>query len=53
MSVVNLMSNRQMRFYLVEHPSLNIIAIVLITVGWSWLRLKDMIYTKRTSVFDL
>ncbi len=35
LSVVNLMSNRQMRFYLVEHPSLNIIAIVLITVGWS------------------
>ncbi len=32
---VNLMSNSQIRFYLVEHPSLNIIAIVLITVGWS------------------
>ena len=35
MSVVNLISNSQIRFYLVEHPSLNIIAIVLITVGWS------------------
>ena len=35
LSIVNLMSNRQIRFYLVEHPSLNIIAIVLITVGWS------------------
>lgn len=32
---VNLMSNSQIRFYLVEHPSLNIIAIVSITVGWS------------------
>ena len=35
LSVVNLISNSQIRFYLVEHPSLNIIAIVLITVGWS------------------
>ena len=35
LSVVNLMSNSQIRFYLVEHPFLNIIAIVLITVGWS------------------
>ena len=35
LSVVNLMSNSQIRFYLIEHPSLNIIAIVLITVGWS------------------
>ena len=35
LSIVNLMSNRQIRFYLVEHPFLNIIAIVLITVGWS------------------
>ena len=32
---VNVMSNSQIRFYLVEHPFLNIIAIVLITVGWS------------------
>ena len=35
LSVVNLMSNSQIRFYLIEYPSLNIIAIVLITVGWS------------------
>ena len=35
LSIVNLMSNRQIRFYLVEHPFLNIIVIVLITVGWS------------------
>ena len=35
LSVVNLISNSQIRFYLVEHPSLNIIAIVLINVGWS------------------
>ena len=34
-SVLNLVSNSQIRFYLVEHPFLNIIAIVLITVGWS------------------
>ena len=32
---VNVMSNSQIRFYLVEHPFLNIIVIVLITVGWS------------------
>ena len=35
LGVVNIMSNSQIPFYLVEHPSLNIIAIVLITVGWS------------------
>jgi hypothetical protein len=35
LGVMNVMSNSQIRFYLVEHPFLNIIAIVLITVGWS------------------
>ena len=35
LGIVNVMSNSQIRFYLVENPSLNIIAIVLITVGWS------------------
>ena len=35
LGVVNVMSNSHIRFYLVEHPFLNIIAIVLITVGWS------------------
>jgi hypothetical protein len=35
LGVVNLMSNSQIRFYLIEYPFLNIIAIVLITVGWS------------------
>ena len=35
LGIVNVMSNSQIRFYLVENPSLNIIAIILITVGWS------------------
>ena len=35
LGVMNVMLNSQIRFYLVEHPFLNIIAIVLITVGWS------------------
>ena len=35
LGIVNVMSNSQIRFYLVENPSLNIIAIMLITVGWS------------------
>ena len=35
LGIVNVMSNSQIRFQLVENPSLNIIAIILITVGWS------------------
>lgn len=35
LGIVNVMLNSQFRFYLVEHPLVNIIAFILITVGWS------------------
>tara|TARA_B100001057_G_scaffold460237_1_gene511132 strand:- start:14 stop:451 length:438 start_codon:yes stop_codon:yes gene_type:complete len=35
LGIANVMSDSQIRFYLVEYPSVNIIAIVLITLGWS------------------
>ena len=35
LGIVNVMFNSQIRFYLVENPLVNIIAILLITVGWS------------------
>ena len=38
LGIVNVMSNSQIRFYLVENPSLNIIVILLITIGWSMLK---------------
>ena len=31
----SVMGNRNIRLYLVEHPTTNILAIVLITMGWS------------------
>ena len=35
LGIVNLISNSQIRFYLVEYPLINIISILLITLGWS------------------
>ena len=38
LGIMNVISNSQIRFYLVENPSLNIIVILLITIGWSMLK---------------
>tara|TARA_A100001011_G_scaffold98077_1_gene103284 strand:+ start:4134 stop:4583 length:450 start_codon:yes stop_codon:yes gene_type:complete len=35
LGIVNVIFNSQIRFYLVEFPLVNIIAILLITLGWS------------------
>jgi len=35
LGILNVMKDAKIRFYLVEHPIINIIAIVLITMGWS------------------
>jgi len=35
LGIGNIMRNSQIRFNLVEHPFINIIAIILITIGWS------------------
>ena len=35
LGIVNIMKNSQMRLNLVEYPLTNIIAIILITMGWS------------------
>ena len=35
LGIVHVMSNSQIRFYLVEYPLVNITSILLITLGWS------------------
>ncbi|MGB1971882.1 MAG: hypothetical protein ACPHSE_05230 [Flavobacteriaceae bacterium] len=42
------MKNAQMRLYLVEHPFTNILAIILITLGWS-MHKRQSLETKKFS----
>lgn len=48
MGMGGVMKNAQMRLYLVEHPFTNILAIILITLGWS-MHKRQSLETKKFS----
>tara|TARA_B100000989_G_scaffold216261_1_gene164656 strand:+ start:1490 stop:1927 length:438 start_codon:yes stop_codon:yes gene_type:complete len=46
MGIVKIMKDPKIRFYLVEHPIISIIAIALITIGWS-MHLRQNLSSKK------